>query len=167
VSSGEVALMKDKYVYLYFSFLHTLLTSRRTPKKPKSKKISFASGLHASLAAATEKKDKDIATLEGTRDAPIAIDSEDKRLKLDGGVGIAADAEHVGQKRKRQNSVITENGKRKKVVDENLFHPDLQVAIKELKELIAKGVLFIAFRRMLGVFGIFVCAPWLVQTVYQ
>jgi len=116
----------------------------RTPKKPKSKKISFASGLHTSLAAAaatTEKKKESATTLEGTRDAPIPIDNgEDKRLKLDGGVGIAADAEHVGQKRKRQNSVITENGKRKKVVDESLFHPDLQVGIKELKELIAKGV---------------------------
>ena len=45
VSSGEVALLKDK-----------------TPKKPKSKKISFAAGLHPSLA--------------GTRDAPIAIDAD-------------------------------------------------------------------------------------------
>ncbi|KIM35407.1 hypothetical protein M413DRAFT_449791 [Hebeloma cylindrosporum] len=116
VSSGEVALMKDK-----------------TPKKPKSKKITFASGLHPSLA--TEKD----AAVEGTQDAPIAIDAEDKRLTLDRGVGIAADAEHVGQKRKRQNSsVVNENGKRKKVVDESLFHPDLQTGIKELKELIAK-----------------------------
>jgi len=52
-------------------------------------------------------------------------------------------------------------------VDENLFHPDLQVAIKELKELIAKGALFTAIGNMLGLFGSFVCAPWLVQTVYQ
>ena len=52
-------------------------------------------------------------------------------------------------------------------MDENLFHPDLQVAIKELKELIAKGALFTAIGKMLGPFGNFVCAPWLVQTVYQ
>jgi len=52
-------------------------------------------------------------------------------------------------------------------VDENLFHPDLQVAIKELKELIAKGALFTVIGKMLGLFGIFVCAPWLVQTVYR
>ena len=129
--------MKDKYALHPFYPPHTTpyLSPRRTPKKPKSKKISFASGLHPSLA--TEKKDN--PTSEGTRDTPIALDGEDKRLKLDAGVGIAADAEHVGQKRKRQNSVINENGKRKKVVDESLFHPDLQVAIKELKELIAKG----------------------------
>ncbi|KAF8900482.1 hypothetical protein CPB84DRAFT_1680451 [Gymnopilus junonius] len=118
VSSGEVALLKDK-----------------TPKKPKSKKISFATGLHPSLAVPTEKKPP--ATVEGTRDAPIAVDNDDRaHVKLEG-ASLAADTEHVGQKRKRQTTVM-ENGKRKKVVDESLFHPDLQVGIQELKDLIAK-----------------------------
>lgn len=124
VSSGEVALLKDK-----------------TPKKPKSKKISFAAGLHPSLAL----------NGEGTRDAPIAIDADagmsissaGPALLREGGVHLAADSMHVGQKRKRpgsaMTSVISENGKRKKVVDERLFHPDLQNAISELRVLIKQG----------------------------
>ncbi|KDR78196.1 hypothetical protein GALMADRAFT_209612 [Galerina marginata CBS 339.88] len=143
VSSGEVALMKDK-----------------TPKKPKSKKISFAAGLHPSLGTGTTphlgfaSSQKPPPTIEGTRDAPIPVDaapgpvpssianinshaSPHDRLKIDGGVGIAADAEHAGQKRKRQNSAIMEGGKRKKMVDESMFHPDLQVAIKDMKDLIS------------------------------
>ena len=49
----------------------------------KSKKISFTSGLYPSLVT-TEKKD--VTTIDGTQDAPIAIDSKDKWFKLDGGV---------------------------------------------------------------------------------
>ncbi|KAF8962208.1 hypothetical protein BDZ97DRAFT_1825967 [Flammula alnicola] len=71
--------------------------------------------LHPSLA--TDKKE----VHEGTREAPIPIDGDEKRMQLEGGVGIAADAEH-----------------RKKVVDESMFHPDLQAAIAELKKLIAQ-----------------------------
>lgn len=131
VSSGEVALLKDK-----------------TPKKPKSKKISFAAGLHPSLNPG-----------DGTRDAPIAIDADadavppppgasasavaPSQLLREGGVHLAADAAHVGQKRKRpgsaMTSIITENGKRKKVVDERMFHPDLQRGITELRVLVKQG----------------------------
>ena len=63
--------------------------------------------------------------------------------------------ENAGQKRKRQNST-TEGGKRKKIIDEvrlltshsliwfnsplqTMFHKDLQIAIKGIKELVAKG----------------------------
>lgn len=131
VSSGEVALLKDK-----------------TPKKPKSKKISFAAGLHPSLNLG-----------EGTRDAPIAIDADidaapapsvsapapsGAQLLREGGVHLAADVAHVGQKRKRpgsaMTSIVTENGKRKKVVDERMFHPDLQRGIAELRVLVKQGM---------------------------
>jgi hypothetical protein len=48
----------------------------------------------------------------------------------------------VGQKRKRSAimTVTGENGKKKKVVDETAFHPDLQKAITEMKGLVAKGM---------------------------
>ncbi|PPQ79331.1 hypothetical protein CVT25_002561 [Psilocybe cyanescens] len=162
VSSGEVALLKDK-----------------TPKKPKSKKISFATGLHPSLSAANLTSTK---STEGTRDAPIAVDgdpSSSSTANANAGTSISApvgnsstsaslkssgppntsttsasasgpDLPHLSilptasapapgaQKRKRQNSIITETGKRKKVVDETLFHPDLQAALRELKALIQR-----------------------------
>ena len=38
-------------------------------------------------------------------------------------------------------TVTGENGKKKKVVDETAFHPDLQKAITEMKGLIANGML--------------------------
>jgi len=47
----------------------------------------------------------------------------------------------AGQKRKR-SAIVTitgENGKKKKVVDESAFHPDLQKAIAEMKALITQG----------------------------
>jgi len=86
-------------------------------------------------------------------------------MKLDLGVGIAADVQHVGQKRKRQatqelstssqppsssqqangapqqpsSSVGSVSAKRKKTApDESMFHPSLQAAIAEMKELIMK-----------------------------
>jgi hypothetical protein len=37
-------------------------------------------------------------------------------------------------------TVTGENGRKKKVVDETAFHPDLQKAITEMKGLIAKGM---------------------------
>ncbi|KAF4612449.1 hypothetical protein D9613_003978 [Agrocybe pediades] len=171
VSSGEVALLKDK----------------GTPKKPKSKKISFVAGLHPSLslaattngvppstslsaplpsesnavASSSKLRSTSISAADGTRDAPISIDDSDSvsgrhPLKLEPGVGIAADAEHVGQKRKRQatqseaaphapssqvngGSVSANGTKRKKTApDESSFHPSLQAAIAEMKELIKK-----------------------------
>lgn len=155
-------------------------TYSRTPKKPKSKKISFATGLHPTLSLnpnATDKK-KPLGTpmpssarganantnADGTRDAPIPIDDDNKDgLSNNNGTGTGtgkdslppglvkpdlayapgADPAHAGQKRKRvtTSTSAAEGGKRKKVVDESVFHPDLQAAIREMRELIAKGVL--------------------------
>lgn len=47
-------------------------------------------------------------------------------------------SERAGQKRKRYLTV-TENGKKRKVIDINSFHPDLQSAIDDLKQEISKG----------------------------
>ncbi|KAF8154221.1 hypothetical protein B0H34DRAFT_720972 [Crassisporium funariophilum] len=110
VSSGEVALLKDKM-----------------PKKPKSKKISFAAGLHPSLNT------KEAA--EGSRETPIAIDGD--RFISESISTAGLDSEHAGQKRKRQNST-TEGGKRKKTIDETMFHSELQASIKVIKELVGK-----------------------------
>lgn len=121
VSSGEVALLKDKYVskmiYTFLFFLSILayigrVITYRTPKKPKSKKLSFVPGLQKTLQ--TEKKH--LQLVEGTRDTPIAIDSDDKRLNMEDPSASLSD-EHAGQKRKRQNST-SESGKRKKIIDE-------------------------------------------------
>jgi phosphoheptose isomerase len=48
----------------------------------------------------------------------------------------------AAHKRKRSAIVMVtgENGKKKKVVDETAFHPDLQKAITEIKTLVAKGM---------------------------
>ena len=152
VSSGEVALLKDKYVFSS-SFFPNLFAqhryrSSRTPKKPKSKKISFAHGLQ-----------KSIHLSEDIKETTIPIDSDDKRLKMEdpSTISLVSDG-HAGQKRKRQNST-SEGGKRKKMIDEvcsvdfllrkkeffiwilfqTMFHPELQVAIKGIKELVAQG----------------------------
>ncbi|KAH9476894.1 hypothetical protein JR316_0010810 [Psilocybe cubensis] len=156
VSSGEVALLKDK-----------------TPKKPKSKKISFATGLPPSLSAALPTTAHKGKSIEGTREAPITIDAEpgtsastsisapvgSTSTSVNGAKSAATASTSIstsgapdvpphtllppplaggGQKRKRQNSFITETGKRKRVVDETLFHPSLQAALKEMRELIKK-----------------------------
>jgi hypothetical protein len=89
-----------------------LFAYRTTPKKPKSKKISFVSGLQKSLH--TEKKQQQV--FEGTRETPITIDADEKRLKMEDPL-ISLPDEYAGQKRKRQNST-SEGGKRKKIIDE-------------------------------------------------
>ncbi|KAF9529895.1 hypothetical protein CPB83DRAFT_851765 [Crepidotus variabilis] len=142
VSSGEVALMKDK-----------------TPKKPKSKKLTFATG---------NRKE----SIEGSRTAPITIEDDKNSHSLatlptssshghlnglaastSTGSGIdtapntilkpslhyapGADPVYAGQKRKRSAVIyVQENGKKKKVVDESAFHEELQEEIKQVKELI-------------------------------
>jgi hypothetical protein len=135
---------------------------RRTPKKPKSKRPTLLSG----LGITTTKKDP-ISTVrkastpvaDGTRDAPIPIDYDDAlpppaTLNQTGNnpahrqsIGRATDPAvlHSGgtaQKRKRSAimTITGENGKKKKVVDETAFHPDLQKAITEIKGLIANGM---------------------------
>ena len=102
------------------SCLNIFFFSYRTPKKPKSKKISFVAGLQKSLH--TEKKQQQV--FEGTKETPITIDSttdaDEKRLKMEDPSVLLAPDEYAGQKRKRQNST-SEGGKRKKIIDEVRF----------------------------------------------
>ncbi|KAJ2923110.1 hypothetical protein H1R20_g13982, partial [Candolleomyces eurysporus] len=142
VSSGEVALLKDK-----------------SPKKPpRSKKAPAASA-------------SGVGAGDGTRDSPIALVDEEgssastvhgaisKGIK---GVGLVSSSgviggggksdtkekgnkveqedegdETAGQKRKRWTTVV-EGGKRRKIVNINSFHPDLKAGVESVKELIAK-----------------------------
>ncbi|KAI0062963.1 hypothetical protein BV25DRAFT_1825014 [Artomyces pyxidatus] len=112
VSSGEVALLKDK-----------------TPKKPKSKKhilpppepIAGPSNFPHHVLAHLSKKDT-----EGTQETPIALLSD-------------GEGDSVSGKRKSAGSAGGEIGKKKrKVVDILPFHPELEAAIDDLKVAIAK-----------------------------
>ncbi|KAF9000764.1 hypothetical protein BDQ17DRAFT_1307895 [Cyathus striatus] len=108
VSSGEVALLKD-----------------RSPKKPKSKKNPL---IPTSASIAPPKPDPSLPTslpLPGSISAPPNLN----------GFGGEED-EKAGQKRKRYVTVV-EGGKKRKVVDVNSFHPELQAGIEELKKAIA------------------------------
>lgn len=96
-----------------FQILTYIAIAHRTPKKPKSKKISFIAGLQKSMQL--EKKQQQQGT-EGTRNTPITVDTDEKRLKMEE-ASVSLSDEHAGQKRKRQNST-SEGGKRKKVIDE-------------------------------------------------
>ncbi|KAG1777957.1 hypothetical protein EV702DRAFT_1196760 [Suillus placidus] len=97
VSSGEVALMKD-----------------RTPKKPKSKKLPADGG-------ATAGPSKTVTKEEGTKEHPISLLGEDK-----------------ANKKRKNYTVIEDNGKKRKVVDIRDFHPELQSAFEDLKTAISK-----------------------------
>ncbi|KAH7911152.1 hypothetical protein BJ138DRAFT_1151417 [Hygrophoropsis aurantiaca] len=103
VSSGEVALLKDK-----------------TPKKPKSKKPTAAQTEGGASTAGPSKLAP--AKQEGTKDHPISLLGNDEK---------------VGKKRKNY-TVIEENGKKRKVVDVRDFHPELQTAIDQLKAAISR-----------------------------
>jgi len=137
-----------------------LLTTLRTPKKPKSKRPNLLSG----LGITTKKEPTTVRKAstpgpEGTREAPILVDHDDALpgaagpsnqpstiLKPSLSYAPGADQALIqsgltGQKRKR-SAIVTitgENGKKKKKVDESAFHPDLQKAITEMKVLIASG----------------------------
>lgn len=113
MSSGEVALVKDK-----------------TPKKPKSKKPSLATALNP-------------PTAEGIRESSIPTnfsDTEDLHPKREPPADDAAEAgdERAGQKRKRYITVV-EGGKKRKIVNIQSFHPDLQLGIENIKQAIAQG----------------------------
>ena len=95
------------YILPILAYLFTY----RTPKKPKSKKISFVAGLQKTLR--TEKKQQ---VFEGTKETPITIDADEKRHKMED-PSLSLPDEYAGQKRKRQNST-SEGGKRKKIIDE-------------------------------------------------
>ncbi|KAG1807962.1 uncharacterized protein BJ212DRAFT_1281275 [Suillus subaureus] len=91
-----------------------LMKDSRTPKKPKSKKVLAEGG-------ATAGPSKTVAKEEGTKEHPISLLGEDKTNK------------------KRKNyTVIEDNGKKRKVVDLRDFHPELQLAIEDLKTAISK-----------------------------
>ncbi|KAF8637549.1 hypothetical protein AX17_002756 [Amanita inopinata Kibby_2008] len=148
VSSGEVALLKDK-----------------APKKPKSKKaaaqISGAGSGPSTKASTTSKAKHDVG---GTREKPIPIGEDGDGTEglsvsaVKGGRGIddgggeegedsgrgasvkTEDGDHeggAGQKRKRYITIV-EGGKKRKIVDVNTFHPEIQAEIERLKEVIAK-----------------------------
>ncbi|KIL59783.1 hypothetical protein M378DRAFT_14543 [Amanita muscaria Koide BX008] len=134
VSSGEVALLKDK------------------SKKPKSKKpastvpISTTNPTATTSTANTTTNTSSKSKQEngGSRDYPIPVG--DESTAMDDGSGGAntsslksdEDGEEVGQKRKRYITVVDHSGKRRKVVDVNSFPVEMQVEIEALKEVIAK-----------------------------
>jgi hypothetical protein len=97
VSSGEVALLKDKYVHRSNVTSIVLITHTRTPKKPKSKRPGPSAKADAAAAGPSQPS----AITEGTKEAPIALGSDDEDAK-------------AGQKRKRYTTVV-ENGKKRRV----------------------------------------------------
>ncbi|EKM76174.1 hypothetical protein AGABI1DRAFT_78898 [Agaricus bisporus var. burnettii JB137-S8] len=116
VSSGEVALLKDK-----------------TPKKPKSKKmISLSAAINASNGSAVKASAVKAPAVksEGTKEEET-VGADDSGAKY----GDEEGDERVGQKRKRYITIV-ENGKKRKVVDQSSFHPELQASIERLKEYI-------------------------------
>ncbi|GLB44449.1 putative HPC2 and ubinuclein domain containing protein [Lyophyllum shimeji] len=136
VSSGEVALLKDK-----------------TPKKPKSKlNPLLASAKQGALSlslAGTSKKPlvavkseaPGTATGAGTRELPLAVPSgsaseEESKVAPGAGAYTVGDP-RVGEKRKRYVTVV-EGGKKRKIVDLQSFHPLIQEEVEKLKVLIAK-----------------------------
>ncbi|KAJ3826383.1 hypothetical protein F5880DRAFT_1476342 [Lentinula raphanica] len=153
VSSGEVALMKD-----------------RSPKKPKSKRHTNA---EAGPSSQTPR-----VSVEGTKDSPIALDDDDDKsthhsttpsaqqgtglnAPLTGNLaamrklnwtdpdpiynegdgeneGYGEGGEKVGMKRKRVlYTTVVDNGKKRKIVDIASFHPALQADFQKLKDAIA------------------------------
>ncbi|KAI5121466.1 hypothetical protein M0805_003923 [Coniferiporia weirii] len=137
VSSGEVALLKDK--------AKDRDHNKASGKKPKSKKnlvpliIPLAGSQAVSEAAAAVPSEwKKTASFgpsslhmrmaPGTQDTPISVsDSEETR----------ASAFANGLKRKASNEVSTGGKKKRKMVEIEMFHPELQAALHELKAAIA------------------------------
>ncbi|KAG1805151.1 hypothetical protein EV424DRAFT_1431400 [Suillus variegatus] len=91
-----------------------LMKDSRTPKKPKSKKVPVEGSAAAGPSKTVIKED-------GTKEHPISLLGEDK-----------------SNKKRKNYTVIEENGKKRKVVDIRDFHPELQLAIEDLKSAIAK-----------------------------
>jgi hypothetical protein len=133
----------------------------RTPKKPKSIRPTLLSGLGIKTIkkeAPTTVRKASTPAADGTREAPIPIDQDDtlpppatlNQTSNDSTIpqttgrvtDSAVSQSGVGQKRKRSAimTVTGENGKKKKIVDETAFHPDLQKAITEMKGLVSKGM---------------------------
>ncbi|KAG8215144.1 hypothetical protein J3R82DRAFT_8634 [Butyriboletus roseoflavus] len=85
-----------------------LMKDISTPKKPKSRKLP-------ATEPGTSKQEN------GTMEHPVSLLGDDK----------------AGKKRKNY-TIVEENGKKRKVVDLREFHPELQVAFEELKAVISK-----------------------------
>ncbi|RPD77316.1 hypothetical protein L226DRAFT_602847 [Lentinus tigrinus ALCF2SS1-7] len=126
VSSGQVALL-----------------NKPSAKKPKSKKINIlapSASVSAALSTATlplpalsisapplgvSPSNAKVKTEEGSRDAPIAL---------------LSDVEDNGKLKRKTSEAQSEGGakKRRKTVEIQPFHPELEQAIEVLKEAIAK-----------------------------
>ena len=149
VSSGEVALLKDKYVFslMCYSWSSGLtMTCRTSPKKPRSKRpLILSSAAAASIQPLSQVAPPSLAPTvhaprapshtstsvpqEGTRESPIALlDDDDNKpppkRKLSPGHSAAHD---IGDAPK----------KRRKLQQLQPFHPDLEASIEALKVAIA------------------------------
>ncbi len=111
----------------------------RSPKKQKAKK-----GNHTDPSTSTQHRTSASIKNDGTKDAPIALmsDAEDelgtprgKPVPSIGSVGLLG---HTLVKGKRHMTVM-EGSKKKKMIDVETFHPDLQESFKTLKQAIANG----------------------------
>lgn len=116
VSSGEVALLKDKYMIQYYLYLKCSQQSFRTPKKPKSKKISLA-GPSAKISAANGST---ISRHDRSRDSPAPVTSDDEKKRK-------SSEEHGDSSKKRKTNEV------------HTFHPELEAELERLKAEIAKG----------------------------
>ncbi|KAG5640685.1 hypothetical protein DXG03_007535 [Asterophora parasitica] len=126
VSSGEVALLKDK-------------TPKKAPPKSKLRPSLTAAPRKAAAGAAGATS---ISAPPGTRDHPVPVHSgsasetEDSKREVGLGTYTVGDP-RVGEKRKRYVTLV-EGGKKRKVVDVHSFHPHIQDEVTKLREAIAK-----------------------------
>ncbi|KAL1741791.1 hypothetical protein HDZ31DRAFT_75942 [Schizophyllum fasciatum] len=124
VSSGEVALMKDK----------------SPVRKPKSRKMPLTVGNVVASDAGRSHGSAINSALraiqDGSRDAPIPVSDTDEQDRKHA-AAAADDGAVAGQKRKRYITVV-ENGKKRKLVDINSFHPEIQHMVESLKIAIAQ-----------------------------
>ncbi|KAF8182890.1 hypothetical protein BJ912DRAFT_1061445 [Pholiota molesta] len=154
IDDSELALDQRQFFAQTKQQGFTFLVAK-SAKKPKSKKISFAAGLHPSLNPQTSLS----ITSPGTRDAPLqsttrlfrtpprspkqaqiprsgrprADSARGRRAprRRRGACGAEAQAAGHGDEQRGDGEREAEEG-----VDEKLFHPDLQRAIAELRVLI-------------------------------
>ncbi|KAG6844100.1 hypothetical protein H0H87_009775 [Tephrocybe sp. NHM501043] len=136
VSSGEVALLKDK-----------------TPKKPKSKNAFFSA---RPTAASAGKKPATVASASAPvagagkkahahahdeeqhpAAGPSSVSDDEGKSGAQGAGAYAVGDPRTGEKRKRYVTVM-EGGKKRKIVDINTFHPQIQAEAEKLRELVAK-----------------------------
>ncbi|KAI4528387.1 hypothetical protein K525DRAFT_261582 [Schizophyllum commune Loenen D] len=124
VSSGEVALMKDK----------------SPARKPKSRKMPLTVGNVVASDAGRSHGSAINSALraiqDGSRDAPIPVSDTDEQDRKHAAAAADNESAVTGQKRKRYITVV-ENGKKRKLVDINSFHPDIQRMVESLKSAIA------------------------------